>query len=119
MTRIGYPYRIDHRGRTATVDLDAHVRDLVEQVLFTAPGERVNRPSFGTTLRQALFAPNSQELGAAIEHMVHGALQQWLSKEIRVEGVEVSAEESTLEVRVRYVIVRNQQPKEARFVREV
>ena len=67
---------------------DDHIRDLIEQVLFTAPGERVNRPNFGSGLLQLVFAPNSDELAAATQFLVQGALQQWLGDLIQVEGVE-------------------------------
>lgn len=106
---IAYPYAIDGSGRTAQPDDDAHIRQMIEQVLFTAPGERVNRPTFGTGLRQLLFAPNSPELATATEFMVQGALQEFLGDLIRIEAVDVAAEEATLRVRVQYIVQRTQQ----------
>lgn len=106
---IAYPYAIDGSGRTAQPDDDAHIRQLIEQLLFTAPGERVNRPTFGTGLRQLLFAPNSPELATATEFMVQGALQEFLGELIRVEAVDVAAEEATLRVTVQYLVTRTQQ----------
>lgn len=106
---IAYPYAIDGSGRTAMPDDDAHIRQMIEQLLFTAPGERVNRPTFGTGLRQLVFAPNSPELAAATEFMVQGALQEFLGELIRVEAVDVASEDSTLRVVVQYVVQRTQQ----------
>lgn len=117
--QIDYPFHIDGRGRTAGTDQDAHIRDLIEQVLFTAPGERVNRPDFGSGLMQLVFAPSSDELATATQFMVQGALQQWLGDLIQVEAVQVESEESTLRVTVQYVVRRNQQRQVARFSREV
>jgi phage baseplate assembly protein W len=117
--QIDYPYHIDGRGRTATTDQDDHIRDLIEQVLFTAPGERVNRPDFGSGLMQLVFAPNSDELATATQFMVQGALQQWLGDLIQVEAVEVESEGATLQVTVQYVVRRNQQRQTAQFSREV
>jgi phage baseplate assembly protein W len=117
--QIDYPYHIDGRGRTATTDQDDHVRDLIEQVLFTAPGERVNRPDFGSGLLQLVFAPNSDELATATQFMVQGALQQWLGDLIQVEAVEVESEDATLQVTVQYVVRRNRQRQTAQFSREV
>ena len=74
MAYLDYPYHFDGRGRTAATSNDAHMRDLIEQVLFTAPGERVNRPDFGSGLMQLVFAPNSDELAAATQFLVQGAL---------------------------------------------
>jgi phage baseplate assembly protein W len=119
MMQINYPFRIDGRGRTASTDQDAHIRDLVEQVLFTAPGERVNRPDFGSGLMQLVFAPNSDELATATQFLVQGALQQWLGDLIQVEAVEVLSEDSTLEVTVQYIVRRNQQRQVAQFTKGV
>lgn len=117
--QINYPFRIDGRGRTASTDQDDHIRDLVEQVLFTTPGERVNRPDFGSGLMQLVFAPTSDELATATQFLVQGALQQWLGDLIQVEAVEVESEEATLRVTVQYTILRNQERKIAEFKRGV
>jgi phage baseplate assembly protein W len=119
MMQIDYPFHIDGRGRTASTGQDDHIRDLIEQVLFTSPGERVNRPDFGSGLMQLVFAPNSDELATATQFMVQGALQQWLGDLIQVEAVQVESEEATLRVTVQYVIRRNQQRQVAQFTRGV
>jgi uncharacterized protein len=115
--QVDYPFHFDERGNTASVDEEAHIRDLIEQVLFTNPGERVNRPTFGSGLLQLVFAPNSDTLAAATQMSVQGALQQWLGDRIAVEAVEVNNVDSTLEVKVQYVIRRNQQRHAAEFQR--
>lgn len=119
LMQIDYPFRLDSSGGTATTDEEEHIRDLVEQVLFTAPGERVNRPDFGAGLKQLIFAPNSDELAAATESLVQGTLQRWLGELIQVESVSVEREESSLQVTVAYVIRRNQQHRTAEYQREV
>ncbi len=116
---IHHPFRIDERGRTATTSTEDHIRHMIEQVLFTAPGERVNRPNFGTGVMQLLFAPNSPELAAATEFTIQGALQQWLGEVIKVEAVNVESQESTLHITVQYIVRRNQQRAVAQFSREV
>ena len=117
--QINYPFQVDNMGRTSDVGSDAHIRDLIEQVLFTAPGERVNRPDFGSGLMQLVFAPNSDELASATQVLVQGALQRWLGDLIQVEGVNVESQDSSLQVTVQYVVRRNQQRQKAQFVREV
>lgn len=119
MTQIAYPFHFDVSGRTADRDEDTHVRDLIEQVLFTVPGERVNRPDFGSGLMQLVFAPNSSELAAATQFLVQGALQQWLGDIIQVQSVQVEADETSLKVSVQYVITRSQKRQEAHFERGV
>lgn len=116
---IDFPYQFDHRGRTAETGYDEHIRDMIEQVLFTAPGERVNRPTFGSGLLQLLFAPNSEELVGTTQFLVQGSLQEWLGELIAVESVEVESEESTLRVTVEYIIRRDQMRQTATFNRQV
>src|ERR1700678_3745838 len=103
-TNLYYPYQFDGRGRTRSASIDDYLRQLVEQVLFTSPGERVNLPDFGSGLLQLPFAPNSLELGAATQFAVQGALQKWLSGYIKVQSVVASAQESTLTVTVSYAL---------------
>lgn len=116
---IDYPYHIDRRGRTAITGADDHIRDLIEQVLFTSPGERVNRPTFGSGVLQLVFAPNSDVLAAATQFTVQGALQQWLGDLILVEAVDVESVDATLSINVQYVVRRTQQRSTAQFRRSV
>ena len=115
--QIDYPYRFDGRGRTAQTTADDHIRDLIEQVLFTSPGERVNRPTFGSGVLQLVFAPNDEALAAATQVTVQGALQRWLGELILVEDVDVESENATLRVQVRYIVRRTQQRQVANFTR--
>lgn len=108
MTNLNHPYQFDGRGRTAQpASLDDYVRQLIEQVLFTSPGERVNLPDFGSGLLQLAFAPNSVELAAATQFTVQGALQKWLGGLIRVASVEVSAQDAVLTVNVAYSLLNS------------
>lgn len=117
---IAFPYRVDGRGRTAEAENDdAHLRHLIEQLLFTAPGERVNRPDFGCGLMQLVFAPNSVELAATLQALVQGALQQWLGHLMRIDEVRTSSEDATLTVVVRYTALRTQESKTASFTQRV
>jgi len=117
MTQFDYPFHFDSTGRTAAIDQEAHIRDLIEQVLFTAPGERVNRPTFGSGVMQLVFAPNSDQLASATQFLVQGALQQWLGDLIQVEAVEVRNEDSTLRITIQYLIRRSQTRQVAEFTR--
>jgi len=116
--QLDYPFDFGSRGRTAETTADEHIRDLIEQVLFTSPGERVNRPTFGSGVLQLLFAPNNQALAAATQMTVQSALQLWLGDLIQVEGLDVQNDDSTLRVLVQYTVRRNQQRQVAQFVRQ-
>lgn len=114
---IGYPFRIDSRGRTARPTTNEHIQELIEQVLFTTPSERVNRPDFGSGLQQLVFAPTGDEMATTTQFLIQGALQQWLSDLIQVEAVQVQSEEATLRITVQYIVRSNQQRQVAQFER--
>ncbi len=104
LMNLSFPYGFDGRGRTREAAAQDYVRQLIEQVLFTSPGERVNLPDFGSGLLQLPFAPNSTELAAATQFSVQGALQKWLSGYVKVLSVTASAPEATLSVTVQYAL---------------
>lgn len=99
---IYFPYQFDGRGRTREAALEQYIKQLVEQVLFTSPGERVNLPDFGSGLLQLPFAPNSLEMAAATQFSVQAALQKWLSNYVKVQSVVASAQDEKLTVTVSY-----------------
>jgi phage baseplate assembly protein W len=115
MSNIAYPFHFDSRGRTATADPDTHVRDLVEQVLFTAPGERVNRPDFGSGLLRLVFNANSPELEAALDYSIRASLQRWLGDLIDLQPLEIVREDSAIFIGVRYVVRLTGQSKAVTF----
>ena len=119
MINIDFPFHFDGRGRTALTGEQDHIRDMIEQVLFTSPGERVNRPDFGCGLLQLVFAPNSPELAAAVQFTTQGALQRWLGDVIDVQSVMVNSDEATLEVTVQYVVRRTNDRQTATVTRTV
>ena len=116
-TRLFFPYQFDRRGHTRDADHPIWIRGMIEQVLFTAPGERVMRPDFGCGLQQLVFAPNSPELAATTQYLVQGALQQWLGDQITVEAVEVAAEDAVLRVTVQYLVKRSGERRREEFAR--
>lgn len=99
---LALPFAVDARGRSAQAGADRHLRDMIELVLFTTPGERVNRPEFGCGVRQLVFAPNSDALAAATEQLIHGALIRWLDSVMAIQQVQVSSDDATLTIRVAY-----------------
>lgn len=108
MNRIDYPFSFDGSGRTAQTDNSGYIRDLIEQVLLTAPGERVMRPTFGSGVLQLMFAAASPEVAATTQFLIQGALQQWLSDIISVDAVDVQALDGALLITVQYIERRTQ-----------
>jgi Bacteriophage baseplate protein W len=109
------PFHLDGAGRAATTKEEDHVRDMIHAVLFTSPGERVNRPDFGCGLKTLVFAPASDALAATTKVLVKGSLQKWLEDEIEVEDVEVQAEEAELVVTVVYRLREDGERRVERF----
>jgi phage baseplate assembly protein W len=103
---IDYPFHFDGRGRTALTGYDDHIRDMIEQFLFTSPGERVNRPDFGSGLLQMVFEPTSPDVAAVMEQTIMAGLQRWLGDLIQVQALDVTSEEATLRVELEYVVRR-------------
>jgi phage baseplate assembly protein W len=116
---IDFPFHFDSRGRTAATDEANHIRDMIEQLIFTNPGERVNRPDFGSGLLQLIFAPNSPELAATVQFTVQAALQRWLGDVIELRNIEASAVDSSLSLEISYAIRRTSEEQTATFTRTV
>lgn len=115
MPDLDFPYHFSGLGRTATTDRDDHIRDLIQQVLFTAPGERVMRPDFGAGLLSLVFEPNSTTLAAATQMLVQSALQLNLSHLIAVHSVDVRSNDAALRVDVTYSVLLDRTTHSASF----
>lgn len=115
MSALDFPFSFDVRGRAATTGADDHVRDMIHQVLFTNPGERVNRPDFGCGLLQLVFMPNSDVLATATQFTVTAALQRWLADVVDVEEVRITNLDEQLHVDVRYTRRDDGTRREDRF----
>ncbi|HTY01450.1 MAG TPA: GPW/gp25 family protein [Bacteroidota bacterium] len=116
---IDFPLDFDGRGRTALTDDDDHVRDMLEQLIFTSPGERVNRPDFGSGIMQLIFAPNSPELAATLQFTMQAAIQRWLGDVLDLKNLDVQSVDSTLTIDIQYVVRRTNQTETAHFTRTV
>ena len=97
-----FPYQFDGRGRTLEPTSQDHLEQMIEQVLFTSPGERVNMPDFGSGLLQLAFTPNSVEMAAATQFAVQAALQKWLAGYLTIQSVVATVQEALLTVTVNY-----------------
>lgn len=115
MANVAFPWRIDRRGRTALASDDAHVLQMIELVLLTNPGERVNRPDFGSGLQQLVFAPNSPELAATVQYTMQAALQRYLGDIIVVDTLTVTSVDDELIVFVSYARRDTGQASSAEF----
>jgi len=115
-TYLDHPFHFDGRSRVGTTDSDDHVRDMIFQVLFTTPGERVNRPEFGCGLLQRVFEPNNQTQANATQFLVQAALQRWLDDVVQVERIRVTSEDARLVVDLVYRRLDTGEQQEDRFV---
>lgn len=116
---IDFPFYFDSRGRTATTDEADHIRDMIEQLIFTSPGERVNRPDFGSGILQLVFAPNSPELAATLQFTLQAAIQRWLGDVIELRDLDVQSVDSSITIDMKYAIRRTNEEQTATFSRDV
>jgi hypothetical protein len=108
---IRHPFGVDPgRGEIAREsNYAAHVEQMMLQVLFTAPGERVNRPDFGCGLKRMVFAPNSEAAASLLKVQIRQALDKWLGTLIRVDDVVTRADGEILRVSIVYVLKARQE----------
>jgi phage baseplate assembly protein W len=119
MLNIDFPFHFDNRGRTAITDDNDHIRDMIEQFLFTNSGERVNRPDLGSGILQLIFAPNSPELAATLQFTIQAGLQRWLGDVIEIQALEVTSEDAKLQVNLQYQVRRTEEVRVATFERSM
>jgi len=104
MAGFGFPFGTNSAGAIAPdPDEDVQLRGKVIQVLFTAPGERINQPEFGCGLFNLVFDPNNTIMAAAAEFSIGQALTRWLGDALVVGAVDVQAQDEVLTVEVAYV----------------
>lgn len=111
---LKYPLDVGSTNVLVTTTADDHLRDLILQVLFTSPGERLNLPEFGAGVARLVFEPNSEPLRASAQFLIASGLQQWLGDRIDVSSVAVTSEpgyEETVTIAIEYVVKTTQQPQ--------
>lgn len=101
---VRYPYGFDPTGQTAQCDDTDHIDQMLAQLLFTNPGERVMQPNFGSGVAQLVFAPNSPQLAATVEYTMQGAIQQYLGDVIALQSLTVTPDDSMLTIDISYVV---------------
>ena len=119
MPHLDFPFHFDSAGRSAQTATADHVRDLVEQLLFTSPGERVMRPDFGSGVLALVFEPNSDTVATTTQMLVQASLQQHLSHLIGLQAVAVEHVDSRLTVQVSYVLLADGSTQTAQFAAPV
>jgi uncharacterized protein len=105
-TSLRYPFAIDTAQGEVTQErrFEAHVEQLVRQVLLTSPGERINRPDFGCGVKRLVFAPGGAIAASLAQSVVYQSLDKWLGNVIVVNTVTVRAVEERLDIEIVYVI---------------
>lgn len=103
---VDFPFHYSPDARLAVTDDDDHLRDMLEQLLLTSPGERVNRPDFGCGLLRQVFEPNSPELAAALAFTIQASIHRWLGDVVEARDVRVESDEGVLRVSVGYLVRR-------------
>lgn len=114
-TYLNFPFRLAPEGRFATTDADRHVRQRLEQILFTSPGERVMLPDFGCGVRDLVFEGSNEVLAAATEFTISRALQTHMGREVMINAVDVTSEEEKLLIHIVYTRTSDLQQEKVAF----
>ena len=106
--RIRYPFAINALiGRLRQEpDYDEYIRQLIKQVIFTDPGERINLPAFGGGVRRLIFAPNSLAGASLAQTLIYQSLTTWLGTVIKVNDVKTEAANEKLLITVDYTVLQ-------------
>ncbi len=116
---IAFPYHIDGRGRSAESDNDGHIREMIEQFIFTNPGERLNRPDFGSGLQQLIYTTNRPELASALQFTIQAGLNRWLGDLIELRSLEVLNDGAELHITLSYVVRRTNEVRTSQLTRRI
>jgi len=114
-TYLDFPFGLTPDGAIASVDEDHHIRERLEQILFTSPGERVMVPDFGCGARDLIFAGNNPVLAAATEFKVARALQTYMGNQVLINAVDVVNDEEKLIVTIVYTKTKDLQQQQTTF----
>ena len=111
ITAIRFPFAINDRlGRLAQEnDYEQYIKQLIRQVLFTAQGERINRPDFGAGVKRLVFAPNSPATASLAQTLIFQGLTTWLGTLIRTDDVKAEADNERLNITIVYTILAKQE----------
>ena len=98
----------DENGRLAFPTLAESVRQTIEVILRTRPGEQLMRPQFGGGLENLLTAPNTLETRKRVHDAVAEALARWEPRAVidRVDVAGVAGEPTHLRVEIAYRLRR-------------
>ena len=118
MSNPGFPLGFTPTGRTRVPDPQTRIRELLDALLFTLPGERVMRADLGTPLAGLVFEGLNDALAATLQVSIHAALQQWLGDVLEVRETDVVADDATLTVTVSYALVGEPETRRVEFRRE-
>jgi len=108
---ILYPFAIDNGFGVLAEEKNyaEHVEQMMKQVLFTNPGERVNRPDFGCGIPRMVFAPNSEVSANLTQVMIRQSLEKWLGTLIELIDVKATNNEEKLEIQIIYLLKARQE----------
>lgn len=95
-----------------------HVREQIEQVLFTNPLERVFRPEFGAGVQALVFEPNSPALQGLTRQRLLASLTLALQGEVdpKTLQVDVESEDEKLRILISYTLATINQAEQHAFL---
>ena len=114
---MSFPFRITAQG-AAVSSRSAHVREQIEQILFTNPKERWYRPDFGIGAMALVFEPNHEAMQELVKTRLLAILAEALKGEVLAESlsVQVEGEQETLKITIQYQMAALQHSENLKFL---
>lgn len=119
---MSFPFRVTEDG-VATSRRREHIRQLIEQVLFTNPNERVFCLEFGAGVRRMVFEGNRKSLLELARQRLSSSLGDVLQGEVDPASLQIEAGneagnevgDNTLHIRIAYRLVTINREEEHLF----
>lgn len=106
MSRLAFPFSPATSGRSSTVAYggDAHVRQMLELLIFSLAGERVMRPELSSPVMQMVFGAGNGPVAIGLQAALQASITQWLGHVLELRDLSVKFDEKdvALEVVVTY-----------------
>jgi uncharacterized protein len=110
---LSFPLRLNDRDRIVMAGDDTDIKQAIQIIINTVPGERVMRPDFGCLIHELIFWPANEQTAAVAERYVTDALNQWEPR-IELKSVRVtpgSSELGELIIEISYQIKDQHDPR--------
>ena len=115
---LSFPFRVTSGGRAAAAStIEQQALEELVQLVLTNQGERLFLPDFGGGARRLLFEGINEATAALSRTMITNAVQEWLTGRVTLNQLNVTINDTTIEIDVTYQVAGSDQIRQAIFQR--